>query len=784
MKKLLTILFAVALGLNLSAQVPNYVPTDGLVAWYPFNGNANDESGNGHHGEEYGTSYVDDRFNGSAMAIACGEPQFATWVQLPTELETTALDFTFSFWIQPWSIDGRSELISRDDNAPQAGGDWSIHITDGVLNFETRIGNEPTNFVVGGNVEANAWSHVVINRNASQGENLIFLNGAIVAAAAEPFGALSPTNPIHIGRHAVLESIFFRGDFDDFGFWNRALTEEEILALYNAEPPVTGCTDPTACNFDAEATSDDGSCLSMDAISLTNQIQISSEGELVLTAPETLQNWTWDNGTSDSSIPIGSGGTFSIQGVIGVIPEIGSELNEGLIFDIDSLNQIVYIASPEEIGTGSEWGCYGTSTGATGQGMGDGLTNTQLILENCSDDNSAAAVASEYGENWYLPSFEELNAIRTQLHDDGFGDYSMDNPLSLNWYWSSTECSENPDWAAGSMLFSDGFYGACNNKDSNPGGVIAAKMVQGDFCLFTDTITIEVDCSESNDLSANGTSCGPGTYWDELESLCLPIENCQDDLDGDGVIGVNDLMQLLSSFGTDCAPTEEPETAEFTCGDPVSYHGYDYTTVQIGEQCWFAENLRTEHYANGDAIPANLSYGEWGSTTSGAVAVYGEDAGCDDFSPDGDACDSAWSLNEYGRLYNWYTVDDDRELCPTGWHVPTDGEWMTLEMELGMSESEANSEGWRGTDQGLQMKTTYGWFSGGNGSNSSGFSGLPGGSRNTDGNFYFAGYYARWWSCTSSGSGAWTRGFDHNRYDFRRNVKHSRYGFSVRCIKD
>ncbi len=538
------------------------------------------------------------------MAIACGEPQFATWVQLPTELETTALDFTFSFWIQPWSIDGRSELISRDDNAPQAGGDWSIHITDGVLNFETRIGNEPTNFVVGGNVEANAWSHVVINRNASQGENLIFLNGAIVAAAAEPFGALSPTNPIHIGRHAVLESIFFRGDFDDFGFWNRALTEEEILALYNANPR-TGCTDPTACNFDAEANEDDGSCLSTLELSLQNQIQISSEGELVLTAPETLQNWTWDNGTSDSSIPIGSGGTFSIQGVIGVIPEIGSELNEGLIFDIDSLNQIVYIASPEEIGTGSEWGCYGTSTGATGQGMGDGLTNTQLILENCSDDNSAAAVASEYGENWYLPSFEELNAIRTQLHDTDSEITPWIIRFPFNWYWSSTECSENPDWAAGSMLFSDGFYGACNNKDSNPGGVIAAKMVQGDFCLFTDTITIEVDCSESNDLSANGTSCGPGTYWDELESLCLPIENCQDDLDGDGVIGVNDLMQLLSSFGTDCAPTEEPETAEFTCGDPVSYHGYDYATVQIGEQCWFAENLRS------GVVP------EWGCNTIG-----------------------------------------------------------------------------------------------------------------------------------------------------------------------
>ena len=112
------------------------------------------------------------------------------------------------------------------------------------------------------------------------------------------------------------------------------------------------------------------------------------------------------------------------------------------------------------------------------------------------------------------------------------------------------------------------------------------------------------------------------------------------------------------------------------CGgaSSVTFDGYTYDLVAIGDQCWFAENLRTEHYTNGDAIPANLTDGEWSSTNSGAVAVYGEDAGCEDYSPDGDACDPSWSLNEYGRLYNWYAVDDARGLCPTGWHVPTDGE--------------------------------------------------------------------------------------------------------------
>ncbi|MDA8605783.1 hypothetical protein N9L13_01985 [Flavobacteriales bacterium] len=782
MKKVLAALFAVALGLSLSAQVPNYVPTDGLVAWYPFNGNANDESGNGFNGDAHNTIATIDRngFEDAALKFNGIEGDSGSTVVIDhLMLNIGQEEYTIHLWFRSANLSQISRALFNtiphtgiamtfnNNNSPSyvsyllgpADAMWNYYYVHGPFN----------------DYQTTDWYALTLTKQGADYKK--YINGVLESAFSAPLSENYDHDVAFRISGISADWQIFDGDIDDVGFWNRALTEDEVLALFNTEPPISGCTDSTSCNFNAEATSDDGSCLSIAELSLEDQIQIDSSGQLILVTPETLQNWTWDNGTSGSSIPIGSGGTFSIQGAIGDIPDIGSELNEGLVFAVDASNQIVYIASPEEIGTGSEWGCYGTPTGATGQGMGDGIINTQLMLENCSDEN-AAVVASDYGENWYLPSFEELDAIRTQLHDNGFGDYSMDNPLSYNWYWSSSECSENPHWAAGSMHFSDGFYGACNNKNSNPGGVIAAKMVQGEFCHFSDTITIEVDCSEIMDLSANSTSCGPGTYWDELESLCLPIETCQEDLDGDGVIGINDLMELLSSFGTMC---DGPETGEFTCGNPIIYHGYDYATVQIGEQCWFAENLRTTTYRNGDVIPAGLADGEWASTNSGATAVYGEgSSSCANLSPDIDACDEAQSLEEYGRLYNWYALDNTNGLCPSGWHVPTDGEWTDLENYI-------SAQGFDGTE-GTALKSTYGWYfwvPNGAGTDDFGFSALPSGMRsNAEAYFTEAGNNGYWWSSSPNGGRAWYRELEGNWSDINRNDDFPQNGFSIRCIKD
>ena len=264
-----------------------------------------------------------------------------------------------------------------------------------------------------------------------------------------------------------------------------------------------------------------------------------------------------------------------------------------------------------------------------------------------------------------------------------------------------------------------------------------------------------------------GQDC-PSPYGPPTDEGYTTVNAAYFDTDGNGVVGLTDMMNLLSVYGVVIAPS-------FPCGDPLSYQGYDYATVLIGEQCWFAENLRNENYENGEAIPSNLSDSDWSSTTSGAVAVYGEGSSdCYNYSPDGDACDEAWSLNEYGRLYNWYAVDDARGLCPSDWHVPTDGEWTVMTDHLG-GESAA----------GGPMKSDYGWKDGGNGTNTSGFSGLPGGVRSSSGYFEGAGYGGFWWSSSPDGPFALGRilFYDLELVD-RYSGLNQRFGFSVRCVRD
>jgi len=201
--------------------------------------------------------------------------------------------------------------------------------------------------------------------------------------------------------------------------------------------------------------------------------------------------------------------------------------------------------------------------------------------------------------------------------------------------------------------------------------------------------------------------------------------------------------------------------------------GNVYQTVTIGTQEWMAENLKVTHYRNGDPIPHVTDAATWEGLTSGAYCEYDNDGG---------------NVATYGRLYNWYAVDDSRNIAPEGWHVPTDEEWKQLEMYLGMSQSEADDAGWRGTDEGGKLKesgTTH-WASPNTGAtNESGFTALPGGYRFGSGYFDGMGYLAGFWSSTEgSSSNAWYRGLGYDDAQVYRGYHYEHYGFSVRCVRD
>jgi uncharacterized protein (TIGR02145 family) len=184
-----------------------------------------------------------------------------------------------------------------------------------------------------------------------------------------------------------------------------------------------------------------------------------------------------------------------------------------------------------------------------------------------------------------------------------------------------------------------------------------------------------------------------------------------------------------------------------------------YALVEIGSQCWFKENLAADNYRNGDAIPGGLTDIQWISTTFGAQAVHNNDAA---------------TLATYGRLYNFPAVADPRGLCPTGYHVPSDDEWSTLTNSLG-------GENVAGTALKSSPTDVPAW----DGTNSSGFSALPGGYRSyNDGNFFNLGNYGYWWSSSPSGSGAGSRNlYSGNSYVYL-SYNYVRNGFSVRCVRD
>ena len=195
--------------------------------------------------------------------------------------------------------------------------------------------------------------------------------------------------------------------------------------------------------------------------------------------------------------------------------------------------------------------------------------------------------------------------------------------------------------------------------------------------------------------------------------------------------------------------------------------GNSYKTVTIGTQTWMAENLKVSKYSDGTTIPNITDNTQWRNNTTGAWSYYNNDAA---------------KNAKYGKLYNWYavskTTNGNKNVCPTGWHVPSDSEWTVLTEYLGG----LSVAGGKMKEVGTTSWNNPNMYA----SNTSLFTGLAGGIRDYNGNyFYIGGYGGYWWSSEENNDlFAWYRNLISNNGNAYRSDEYKINGLSVRCLKD
>jgi uncharacterized protein (TIGR02145 family) len=304
------------------------------------------------------------------------------------------------------------------------------------------------------------------------------------------------------------------------------------------------------------------------------------------------------------------------------------------------------------------------------------------------------------------------------------------------------------------------------NPDANGNNQVDVIDLVALLSVFQDR-DIDLDgIWDGSDLCTDTMACNfsanPSVECTFLDAIGVCGGWCDEDLDSDGI-------------------------CDWVCGiDAISYNGYAYPTVQIGGQCWFSENLRTLQFKNLELIPYNLNDEQWASTDFPACCSY-----------DYEELDNS----DAGVLYNYFAVASELGLCPSGWHVPSDEEFIQLESFLDLPIDDWYDVGVRGIQQevGFALKDSVGF----NGTNSSGFKVVSSGYRMSDGNFHNGANAALIWSSTPSGQAAFARSLCSNSYNsidanpgvgrvhggwnnfFGLGVnQHPNHGMSVRCLKD
>ena len=821
-----------------SQSVPSYVPTNGLVGWWGFNGNAQDGSGNGNHGTVNGATLTTDRFGNQNGAYSFDGTTSYVKVNNSSSLESANL--SISFWIKSTGNQFQQVFYKVTPNtALNETYSVPLNLTQtGTLNFDLK--NNNCNPAVGwqycsGNIgNISSWTNFVLTHDGSI--TRIYKNGQLLSTIPGAFPISNcPGGDLLMGCDWQMNNKL-NGQLDDIGIWNRALTQQEITNLYNSQNPqpcttsITNNLNIIGCGFAVLSSGDtvnqsgtyiDTLFNSMGCDSILNQIVTIQNPSICNPVPfyvptNGLVGWWGFNGNAQDGSGNGNHGTvngatlttdrfgnqngaYSFDGVGDYIDvNLNSILSNGLSISV-WINTSLSNASFGH--KGIIWnrlsGPQGNPPFPPNQGTGIMIYHNGLLCL-ASDGNNLVGIENtgQFYNNslWYHIVFSyNNNTASTKIHVNGIEVLSNTTSIigGINLSYTSVKFGKdeivgygNRNWFG--LIDDIGIWNRALTQQEITNLYNSQLPTQTSLCL--PSITTNPPSSIGIDsVIVGGNITNDGGSSIVLRGVCYsttPNPNMGNMRTENGS-GVGSFSTILRNLN--------PSTTYYVRSYAKNLQG----VVVYGNEVSFSTGTPIPSFSCGTSTVSDVDGNNYNTVQIGAqcwtqsnlkVSKYRNG----DNIPTG-LSNSAWENTTagayaaydnnpgndglYGNLYNHYAVMNKKGLCPMGWHVPTDGEWTNLETFLGGSGGALKST--------ATQPTPGGWNSPNTGAtNSSGFSAEPGGWRSYSGGFHFVGFSGYWWSSSLSGPNAWRRGLNFNHGIVNRNANDHLYGFSVRCLRD
>jgi len=811
---------------------------NGLVAWYPFNGNANDESGNGHHGVVNGATLTSDRFGTSDQAYAFNGQSNTISINgfnLPSSSTTIAC------WAKAINANGLREIISKHNDETNV--EILIRAIDYRYQIEWTIGDnyftlsdengqfliDPNNprfdFLLlsyDGHVARFYINNILISSHSISGQ--IVNNDFLMV-----FGNYAGNYPGYLD--------YFYGTIDDIRIYNRALNNSEIQALYHEGGyplPLPILSTSNITNITQSSATSGGNILT------DNGSSITATGICWNTSP--------NPDTSDFKTFNGSDTGTYISNLTGLLPNTTYYVK-------------AYAVNSEGVGYGNEVSFSTLSNVNLGEGLVayypfNGNANDESGNEHHAVVNGATLTTDRFGNTqcaYYFNSSSTLKIInrpdmnlkkadcfsmvwwfRTNVTQNGLaemdsngvvGNY-VDQLKGLNEFLKGSKINDNKwhiavaivKWDSNTVrLCIDGlsdtisikvpcinlirtsnislktiagyflkkyFIGKMDdiriyNRELNNDEILSLYH-EGDFPgTLPVLVTRKIYPSQTRAGSGGEIKSFGGTEI-EAKGVCWsdhPNPDTSDyknfdynnkyDFSSELTNLTPNTIYYVRAYAINSAGIGYGNELSFTTLPEIIYdsitdiEGNVYKTVEIGNQTWMAENLRSTKYRDGNAIPNVTGSSTWTDFIIGAYCWYNNDLSY---------------KNSYGALYNYSTVSTGM-LCPTGWHVPSHNDWNEIEGYLGGMGiaggklKDTSNEFWAPLNTGATNET--------------GFSGLPGGQRDENGTFFGLGNHCTMWVADPAAEKyVCNRTLLVGNSDLNGGCFSTQQGFSVRCIKD